>query len=160
MMTIKASNNDQLILVDDSDYANLMRWKWWAHLSSNSYYARGGRSGSMHRYLMGCVKGDGKTVDHIDGNGLNNQRGNLRFCTISSNIQRGRTKCKNKHGFIGVTKMLTKNYVNRPYRAKILHNNKEIRLGYFATPEQAAMAYDAAAIKIHGNHARVNFKKG
>lgn len=88
--------------------------------------------------------------DHIDGNGLNNRRDNLRLSTKTQNSRNCRLSSKNTSGFKGVHYRPDK----RKWDAKISVNNKTIFLGYFDTPEEASDAYHAAAIKYFGEFAR------
>jgi len=98
----------------------------------------------MHRLLTGCPAGF--VVDHINGNGLDNRRSNLRICDHASNVQRGfRTKASS--GFRGVYP----NHVG--FDAKIAGNY----LGWFRDPCDAARAYDAAARARFGEMAVTNF---
>lgn len=88
-------------------------------------------------------------VDHIDGNPLNNTRSNLRIVTNQQN-QMARHKAVSKTGYKGVAKH------GNGWRAQIKFNQKQIRLGTYATPEKAAKAYNQAAIALFGNHAVIN----
>jgi hypothetical protein len=90
-------------------------------------------------------------VDHKDGNGLNNQRSNLRICTNGQNKQNGTVYKNSKTGFRGVTyrKDLNK------FRSKISFNGKEIHLGYFDTALEAAQVRDRKALELHGEFARM-----
>ena len=89
-------------------------------------------------------------VDHINGNPLDNRRANLRLCTqAENNLNRGATK----GSFKGV--WIDKRYGS--WIAQIGHNGKRRHLGSFATPEDAARAYDTAARELHGNFAHLNF---
>ena len=75
--------------VDDADYKKLLRWTWSVCILPYTCYAYNNKKVSMHRLLMGMKKGDGLEVDHLDGNGLNNQRKNLEVVTRSENRLRG-----------------------------------------------------------------------
>lgn len=86
-------------LIDDADYKMLLKFIWRAtELPYTTYvytatynpnkYPRQ-QNISMHRMIMGMKKGDGMEVDHLDNNGLNNQRANLEVVTRSENAQRG-----------------------------------------------------------------------
>lgn len=80
-------------IVDDADYKWLSRWKWCAHQTTRGvFYVRRGASRNgkiqsilMHRQIMGLVVGDGKEVDHINRNPLDNRRCNLRLVTRKEN---------------------------------------------------------------------------
>lgn len=141
-------------MVDDEDFDFLMKWKWQAHKSGSNYYARRDtRNGAifMHREILN--PGISMVIDHIDGNGLNNQRNNLRIATKSQNNM---NKCKKKNcssKFIGVC--LLKNGL---WKSGIQINRKYINIGIFKEEILAAKAYDKKAIELHGKFANLNFK--
>ncbi len=145
--------------VDDEDFEWLRRYNWYAEKNGNTFYAKMDKLISkiprkrmilyMHTAIMNT--GPGMVVDHIDGNGANNQRSNLRVCTQAENA---RNSAKPKNG-----KLKYKGVSLRDHRkiiATICFNRKKIQLGSFATQEEAALAYNAAAIKYHGEFARLN----
>ena len=106
----------------------------------------------MHVFLLGRKF---KRIDHIDGNGLNNQRNNLRGCSHMENLRnRGATKAS-KSGFKGVWKRLTKDG-SEHYVSQITVNYKCINVGYFHNLKDAVTAYNNAAIKYHGDFAKLN----
>lgn len=109
----------------------------------------------MHRNIMGCIIGDGKIVDHIDGKGLNNLHSNLRIVDHFGNAQNA--KPKNGRRFKGVFD-LRKFRPNgtKTFQARITVGGRDISLGYFKTAEEAALAYNDAAKFYHGVHARLN----
>ena len=91
-------------------------------------------------------------VDHINGNGLDNRKENLRFCTNGQNIAWGK-KRKGASKFKGVSW-----YTNRKiWVSKLKSNGVNYFLGYFEKENDAAKAYDIAAMKYHGEFARLNF---
>ena len=140
--------------VDDEDYEYLNQFKWHVNLSKGN--ARAKRYGLankkyvpilMHRELMNFP--DKLLVDHIDGNPLNNQKSNLRICTHAEN--RRNMKKRNKRLYKGV--YLTK---NNKFFSAIKFNRKSIWLGIFNTEEDAALAYNQAAIKYFKEFACLN----
>ena len=152
-------------LVDDEDYDWLMSWKWHLVVDRNNcaYAIRhtgtvNGERGiiRMHRLLMNTPSG--MEVDHADGDGLNNQRNNLRNCSKAENQRNKKRQANNTSGFKGVVI----DYENRlkrrkRIRAKIGYNGKVILLGRFSTVVDAAKAYDAKAKELYGEFARLNF---
>lgn len=163
------------VMVDDEDYEYLSQWKWCAQADGNNWYAR--RMGklpngkrfteSMHRFILKLGYGDGfdKLVDHKDGNGLNNQKNNLRICNKTQNGT-NRKKHKNSYSiYKGVSITNDKNKQGKVYmyyKASIRVNKKLINLGRFPLTSEgeiyAAMAYDSAAKKYFGQYSRLNFE--
>jgi len=147
----------KVAFVDDEDYDKLIKFKWFAHKHRNTYYARCNNRGNpikMHRLILEITDPD-ITIDHKDLNGLNNQKYNLRKCSNSQN-QANRPKRKfSKSKFKGVTTSPVK--INK-WKAQIKKNGKVMGLGSYKTEEDAAKAYDKAALEIHGEFANLNFK--
>lgn len=154
MKTISLSQG-KVALVDDEDFALLSQYKWSAAKGHNNYYAvrgvgRGKKLVKMHRFVLKPKYG--MMVDHIDRNGLNNQRSNLRLSTNSQN-QANRSNvrgCANK--FKGVYK--EKGMKN--WRARIESHGKKHNIGYFQNEVDAAKAYNYAAKLLFGNFAYLN----
>jgi len=153
----------QTALVDDEDYEYLNQWKWYANKAGRNYYAeriicKPKRINlKMHRLLMKTPKGF--QVDHIDHNGLNNQKNNLRNCSFAQN-QMNKIMSKNSK-YLGLSHF-TCNYKGKEYfyiKATIMVNRKKIHLGCFKTDEEAAYAFDKAAVKYRGEFANLNFKQ-
>jgi len=146
-------------LVDDEDYDRLMTMgSWFAHFNNvagNGYWYAETRSGSdhvkMHRVILHAP--DNKIVDHIDGNGLNNQKSNLRLATQSQNQANSKLREDNTSGLKGVS---YKHRISK-WAAKISYQGEESHLGYFEDKIKAAEAYDRAAKRLHGEYARLNF---
>lgn len=146
-------------LVDSEDYERLVKHKWHAHKSrqKGSYYAKGytgckdGKDviSSMARFILDAPKG--MVVDHINRNTLDNRKCNLRICTHSGNMKNKGHYKSNKSGYRGVIKSLNK------WVAQIKDNKERHYLGTFETKEEAALAYDQAAMKFNGQYATLNF---
>lgn len=138
-------------LVDDEDFEVLSREKWRAQVVFGKWvYASSVTYGLLHRHLLGAPRG--LHVDHIDGNGLNNSRGNLRLCNRFQN-QANRRRVSSLAGYKGVTFNPAR---RKPWRAKIQHCKWLVHLGWFSTAEEAAHAYDAAAVGLCGEFAATN----
>lgn len=102
----------------------------------------------LHTFLTGWP-----LVDHVNGNGLDNRRANLRAATPGQNQANMRRPRTNTSGFKGVSWFAR----TGKWRAYIGFENRQIHLGYFATPEEAARTYDAKAVELYGEFARPNF---
>jgi len=142
-------------LVDDQDFDWLNQWKWHTKVGKNSFYATrtiadGGRRITiwMHRLITG-VTDKNTFCDHIDGNGLNNQRSNLRICNRQENNRNAKARI-GKSAFKGV------DIHNGKYRVRIKDGCRSIHIGYYSDERLAAIAYNEAATKLHGEFARLN----
>jgi hypothetical protein len=149
MKEIKLSQG-KVAMVDDSDYDYLMKWKWCAQKSKQTFYAVRNPNIKMHRVIM-CTPED-MQIDHINGNGLDNQKYNLRNCTPNQN-RKNRKRRKN-----GTSKYKGVCYHRGGIEASAWANNTKYIIGYFKTEEAAAMAYDEKAKELHGEFANLNFK--
>jgi hypothetical protein len=150
MREIKLTNSDLVALVDDEDYAAASEVKWRPLKTAAGHtYAYTGKI-LLHRLVTKAPKG--LIVDHIDGDGLNNQKSNLRLCTHSQNKAWGTAKSRpnNTSGYRGVL------YHGKKWSARIRVNYTRHVLGSFDTKEAAALAYNEAALKHFGPYARLN----
>jgi len=145
-------------IVDDADYLELMKYKWYAHNLSGVYYAdRAIRRNnkvvnvSMHRQIMGAQFG--QQIDHKNGNGLDNRRCNLRFSTQQQNVQSQRPTRGGTSKYKGVSWI--KQY--QKWYACIKCNGKNRNLGYFDNEMEAAKVYDEKAKELFGEFAKTNF---
>lgn len=142
-------------LVDIADYDRVRLTEW--HFANG--YAYSNRGVLLHRLVMNLAMGAPTRVDHRDGNGLDCRRSNLRYATVLEN-NRNR-KNTNPHGFKGVSRAgaarSTWTRSAKRWRADITVDGKKKCLGVFATPEEAARAYDAAAVQYFKEFARLNF---
>jgi hypothetical protein len=134
--------------VSPEDAHHLQGRKWRAAVYAyNLIYAESSNVG-LHRKILG--KAATEYIDHKDHDGTNNRRTNLRPCSHGQNLSNGRYR-PGYSGFRGVRV----DHSGR-WRARIAH----CHLGTFATPEEAARAYDAAATKYFGEFATLNFPPG
>ena len=159
-------------IVDDADFAALSSERWHAsrNYSGNVYarrnaYLKGASAAvpiMMHRFITGAKPG--QIVDHINGNGLDNRRKNLRFVTVDQN--RSNQGTRSACGFKGVI-LAKKKRRDGSYRisdlcwlAQIVYKGRQYKLGQYRDPADAARAYDAKAIEFHGEYARTNASMG
>lgn len=137
----------KIAIVDDADLPLLDGRPWCAQKTRHHWYAVS-RGITMHRLLAGA---EGLQVDHIDGDGLNNRRSNLRVGTVSQN-QANRRTAFGASRFKGVNREKR----GKPWRAAIKVNGRKIHLGAFEDEAEAARAYDQAALEYFGEFACTN----
>lgn len=148
--------------VDDADYEDLSQHNWYAGRIRRRWYAL--RNGSrtlgprrivkMHHEVAGRPP-DGLETDHVNGDGLDNRRANLRFVTHAQNMANALPLLGCSSRFKGVYW----DKRDRRWVARIKSGGKSRRLGCFTNEKQAAHAYDAAAIAQWGEYARLNFRQ-
>lgn len=163
LLNTHKSNKDNykkfIAIVDDEDFDFLSQYKWFVRTGKGKGYACShfkDKEVMMHRVIMKLEKFDGKLVDHVDGNPLNNQRSNLRIATKSqNNVNR---KCwKNKKGGIKSLGVFIDSRVSvNKYKASIMVEGTLKYLGLFEDENSAAKAYNEAAKKYYGEFARLN----
>jgi hypothetical protein len=149
-----------LALVDDDDFDKLSRYKWHVKTPKGSIYAARTinvhgklKTVLMHRQILNVP--DNLQIDHIDHNGLNCQKHNMRICTINENLWNKRSKGKSKyHGVSFIYNTDGKKYI----KAQICKNKKYEYLGTYKTEELAARGYDIRAKELFGEYANLNFK--
>lgn len=153
---IKTSNGTE-IFVDAEDYPVLSRWTWGTDKISHSIYAYTNirsQKVTMHQLLTGPI-GIKMVIDHIDGNGLNNTKENLRVCKASTNVQnRHNGRMGRSSRFRGVHKPTKRN----GWRAMVGKDMRVHSIGTFLTEMEAAIAYDKHVLEIHGRNAFTNFR--
>jgi hypothetical protein len=144
------------VLIDDEDFekVNVHNWCIFHSRGRTPYVIKQIlKNGKRHRvFLHRMVIGapEGKEIDHVNGNTLDNRKMNLRICDHAENVKNCKKNKKNTSGFKGVY-FLKK---NMKYRALIKNNGKRIHLGLFDTPEEAHKAYCDASKKYHGEFGR------
>lgn len=150
------------ILVDDADFEALNAYTWC--LDGKGYARRAEpirpqnpkqRIVYMHRQILCLVPGDGKQVDHINGNPLDNRRANLRVCTQTENKRNRGAQINNNSGFKGVSFHKQR----RKWAAQVTADGKQKYLGLFETPQLAHEMYCLAADMLHGEFANHGSKE-
>ncbi len=150
--------------IDDEDLDLVSQYTWRANETKDGgIYAQSGQGGKyptimMHRLIMKAPKGT--EVDHQDHNGLNNQKSNLRLCTRAQNAaNQAKQRTPRSSRYKGVYWFSPKRYQGRwgKWAAMIQKGKKRKHLGYFASEESAARAYDQAALETFGEFACLNF---
>lgn len=139
------------ILVDDEDFVTVSKYKWYWEGNKNSVKAvKNYKTVTLHRLIMRARKG--QVVDHINHNVLDNQKKNLRFCTMSQNAYNRILGANNTSGYKGVH--WSKRY--KKFTVHIGFEGKFYQVGSFTDKKQAALAYNEAAKKYHKEFAYLN----
>ncbi len=150
MARLTLSNSDRTVLVDEEDVALLSQFRWRLH--SRGYASAGkGNSVLMHRFLLGLGKGDRRQADHVNHDRLDNRRENLRIATNGQN-------CQNRSVIRGESRFKGVHFHKRKGKwTAYIKTDRQVHLGYFATEEEAARAYDEAARNHYGEFFLPNF---
>ena len=150
MVRIKLTKN-KYALIDNEDLDLVSQCNW--HYTKTGYAQSNKKYWKvlMHRFILGFPK---YNIDHINRNGLDNRRENLRFCNQSQNMANSGIRKTNQSGYKGVT--YDKRNPNMKWVANLTKNYKHVYIGAFKTKEDAAMAYNIRAIKEFGDFAFLN----
>lgn len=143
--------NGGVALVDDSDLNTVLLYKWYGKTNRRVRYAatnvRVGRCKYKTLYMHNLIL---KNPDHMNGNGLDNRRDNLRQASHAEQMRNRGTFRRSASGYKGVVR----NKDN--WAARICVDHKRISLGTRSSPEEAAKLYNAAAITYFGEFAKLN----
>lgn len=148
MKRIKLTQN-KYALIDDLDYEKVSKYRWCAVLSRGKWYAGRMNNGRMHSFILGKKKG--KEVDHIDGDGLNNQRKNLRFASHKENSRNCKLYKTNKSGHKGVSW----HSFHKKWHVQCRVDSKNYHLGYYDNVEEAVKVYQRFSKKHHKKFSRL-----
>lgn len=141
-------------IFDDDDRALVESRSWRVLRAAPGYHYLAAGKGDvlLHRLIAGAGKGE--CVDHIDGDTLNNRRANLRVCSHAENMRNRRKSSSSRSAYKGVSRQSGMD----AWVARIGgYKTGRTYLGTFREERDAALAYDAAAIKLYGDFARLNF---
>ena len=137
-------------LVDDEDFKNLSKFKWHANKRGNTHYAERmsardkishkRTSISMHAVIVGTPKG--MDTDHINGNGLDNRKENLRIVTVRENQQNQHTHKSSMYPGVYWYNQ------TRKWKTQINSNGRRVSLGYYPNEEMAGLVYAMACNAI------------
>ena len=150
----------KVALVDDEDFECLSRFKWHAHKDHRIFYAvrdikllsKKWTAITMHRQILNLKYGDKEQADHINHDGLDNRKCNLRIVT---NWQNQMNKCSYRNSS-SKYKGVCWHKSHKKWMAQIRLNNKLIYLGYFNDEKEAARAYNIKAQELFGEYAYLN----
>ncbi len=157
-------SQNKFAIVDAEDYNRLNKYKWCLSKTTHTNYAltrvkakrvKGKRAKRkamlMHRFILNAPRH--LVVDHINHNGLDNRKKNLRLCTRAENNRNRRSFCKGTSRYKGVSW----DKKRKLFLAAIRCNGKYYNLGRFKSETKAAKAYDKKAKELFGEFAFLNF---
>lgn len=139
--------------IDPEDFDKVKNHSWCAVKGKKTFYAQSRISKNELCFIHNIIM-DAKIIDHINGDGLDNRKSNLRKCTITQNNRNRGPSKRGTSSYKGVCWSTAKN----KWRANIMINKKQTHLGYFETEKEAAKSYDEKAKEIYKEYAWLNFK--
>ena len=146
-------------IIDIEDFELVSQWKWFASRGNSTDYAQRNdrtqgirRTVKLHRLILNAT--DEMHVDHINNNGLDNRKANIRLCSLSENLRNRRKRNGCSSQYKGVVKR--QDGRPEPWMAAIKVNGKKYTSS-FTTELEAALWYDGMAKELHGEFARLNF---
>jgi hypothetical protein len=147
----------QIALVDDEDYERVNKLKWYAEKRRNTFYARAynpitRKPIRMHRFILNPKNNE--RIDHINNNGLDGRRCNMRIATNAQNLM---NVAKRLNGSSSKYKGVYWYKRYNKWGSHIGVDGKTIHLGFFINEIDAAHAYDNAAKRLFGGYAWLNF---
>lgn len=144
-------------VIDEEDYERINQYNWWVYKGKYTDYAVGSviidgmrRVIRMHQFV---ISGSFSEVDHMNSNGLHNYKSNLRGATKSQNMMNQQVQLRNKsskHKGVSWNKGIDR------FTSYITHNRKRMHIGCFDNEDEAALSYNAKAIELFGEFARLN----
>ena len=165
-----ALDNGKIMLCDDNDYLLFKHMKictnygdgkpkyarTWSFIRSKEKGKKGNNKCVLiHKLLIKCPPG--MVIDHINRNGFDNRRENLRVVSQKENSRNQGLHKLQKNGFKGIRKRPSKH--QEIWQAFIMVDYKQINLGYYKTKEEAARARDIGTLKYHGPYGHLNFPR-
>jgi hypothetical protein len=143
----------EAIQLDIADWPLVKDWNWYVNQGRARANMRGKRKGTEKLYMAQLIMNppEGYQVDHENRDPLDNRRCNLRVCLPEENYRNKNVRKDSASGIKGVDKTKAGRF-----RAQIKHLGKSYHLGVFGTAEEAALAYNKAAIELHGEFACLN----
>lgn len=161
---IALGKSGRFTLIDAADLPLISQRKWYPKAFRGTIYAGSPcvirknwslESVALHRLILGLERGNPVLAEHRNGVPLDNRRDNLRRATRSQNSANRKQQSTSRQPYKGVGR--DKDSPHRPWYACVKINNRNCYLGFFASPIEAAKAYDAKAREVWGEFAHLNF---
>lgn len=151
-MKLISLTRGKIAIVDDEDFETVNSYRWYYNNSGYATREFNGKAIMMHRFILKAPPN--LVVDHINWNGLDNRRENIRLCTTQQNNAHARTFKNNLSKLRGVSWY---HWKGKPtWRARICFNKKLLFIGHYKTKEEAARGYNEAARRYFGEFAYQN----
>ena len=143
-----------ITLIDDEDYERVSKHSWYINKGSYAESTINNKGVRLHRFILNPP--EGMLIDHINGDGLDNRKENLRIASPRQNQANSLGKPINrKSKYKGV--IYYPNAHKRKWRARLfISKHKSIHLGFFSSEEEAAKAYDVKSKELYGEFAKLN----